>query len=71
MAERSTTRPPPTRTWLPARPLVSEEPTSGQPGVSILYANEEDMREAVENFRHYLAILQEWDRKEKSGEKAE
>lgn len=66
MAERSTTRPPPPRTWLPARPLVSEEPRSGDPAVPILYENEEAMREAVENFRHYLAILQEWDEKEKA-----
>jgi len=46
--------------------LVSEEPTRGQPGDSILYADEEDMREAAENFRQYLAILQEWDEKEKA-----
>lgn len=68
MAERSTTRPQPTKTWLPARPLASGEPRSGDPAVPILYEDEDDMREAVENFRHYLAILQEWDEKEKAAQ---
>ena len=31
------------------------------------YENEEDLREAVENFRAYLLILSQWDEKEKLG----
>lgn len=34
------------------------------PGV-FSYENSADLREAVENFRAYLAILLEWDRKER------
>jgi hypothetical protein len=48
--------------------LVPEEPRPGGPTAPILYEDEEDMRKAVENFRHYLAILQEWDEKEKAAQ---
>jgi hypothetical protein len=34
------------------------------------YTDEVDAREAASNFRQYLAILEEWDEREKEKEKA-
>jgi hypothetical protein len=45
--------------------LVSDEPTSPRQSAQILYASEEDMREAIENFRQYMVILEEWNAREK------
>ena len=40
------------------------------PNVGFLpYTDEEDVAEAVENFRQYLAILREWDERDKGGAK--
>ena len=33
--------------------------------IALPYANEEDVRAALENFRSYLKILQEWDNRER------
>lgn len=37
--------------------------------VDFPYENEDDLREAVENFRAYLMILQEWDKRDRAKEK--
>jgi len=41
-------------------PAAQVEPSSWLP-----YTDEDEVREAVENFRSYLAILEEWDEREK------
>ena len=66
MAERSTTRSPPSRLVR----LVQQPPVSARvkpdPNVGFFpYTDDADVTEAVGNFRQYLAILEEWDEREK------
>ena len=66
MAERSTTRSPPSRLvrlvqQSPVPPRTKPDPSAG----FLPYTVEVDVAEAVGNFRQYLAILQEWDEREK------
>jgi hypothetical protein len=69
MAERSTTLSPPSRLLRQARhaPVV-EEVQPELRAAALPYADESDMQEAVSNFRLYLAILEEWDAKEKAAD---
>ena len=55
---------------LTARSAVARfQPTTreseGEPASWLPYTDEDQLREAVENFRAYLAILEEWDEREK------
>jgi len=43
--------------------LVSEGSTS-MPATVLEYESEDELREAVENFRAFLSILRQWDEKE-------
>jgi len=66
MAERSTTRSPPSRLVR----LAEQSPVSARvkpdPNVGFFpYTDEANVTEAVGNFRQYLAILEEWDEREK------
>ena len=46
--------------------LLTPKGLTGVPPATVLeYENEEDLREAAENFRACLSILREWDDKEK------
>ena len=53
----------------PLRYRFSEATTMTQAddrkSIALPYSNEEDVREALENFRSYLKILQEWDNRER------
>ena len=69
MAERSTTRSPPSRLLRHGRQApVVEEVQPELRAAALPYADESDMQEAVSNFRLYLAILEEWDAKEKAAD---
>ena len=45
--------------------LLVPEGSTNMPATVLEFENEEDLREAVENFQAYLSILREWDEKEK------
>ena len=45
--------------------LLVPEGSTSTPATVLECGNEEERREAVENFRAYLSILCEWDEKEK------
>ena len=47
--------------------LLVPEGSTSMPATVLEYENDDDLREAAENFRAYLSILREWDEKEKLG----
>jgi len=69
MVRDSTTRPAPSRLLrVPKQAPVIEE-AEPHVGGAWRFADEFEAREAASNFRLYLAILQEWDEKEKERER--
>jgi hypothetical protein len=72
MAERSTTRSPSSRLVRLAEQSSVYTRVKPDPNVGFFpYTDEADVTEAVGNFRQYLAILEEWDEREKEKEKAQ